>query len=93
MLIEVCDEQRKHFVSVKLVKDLLSITTQELAENMIMKSMNPNNTHQHHGHLNGANEIANNNDLYQPNHHYDLDSLESRTSTRKQSHSATCSLS
>lgn len=92
MLIEVCDEQRKHFVSVKLVKDLLSITTQELAENMIMKSMNPNKTHHHR--LTGANEIANhNNDLYQPNHHYDLDEMESRASVRKQSHSATCTLS
>ena len=90
MLIEVADEQRKHFVSVKLMKDLLSITTQELAENMIMKSMNPNNTHHHHR---GANEIANNNDLFQPNNHYDLGELESRASVRKQSHSATCTLS
>lgn len=91
MLIEVCDEQRKHFVSVKLVKDLLSITTQELAENMIMKSMNPNNAPHHR--LTDAHEITNNNDLYQPNHHYDLDELDSRASVRKQSHSATCSLS
>ena len=78
--------KRKHFISVKLVKDLLSITTPELAENMISKIMKPG----HH-----ANQTNHETDLYQANHydHYDLNGIQSKASSRKQSHSATCSLS
>lgn len=89
MLIEVAEEQRKLFVPIKLVKDLLSITTQELAENMIIKTMNP----KHHNH----DEITNHETaLYQTNHYdhnYDLSGIESRATLRKHSQSATCSLS
>ena len=92
MLVEVAEEQRKHFVSVKLVKDLLSITTNELAENMIMKVMKPH-------HLASAGNQSNpETQLYQPTnnydyHPYDLNGNESKASVRKQSHSATCNLS
>lgn len=88
MLIEVSEEQRKLFIPVKLVKDLLSITTQELAQSMIMKTMG--------GHHSTFNELPNDVTLYQANnydHHYDLNGIESKASIRKESHSATCIIS
>ncbi|KAK4337136.1 hypothetical protein RND71_043895 [Anisodus tanguticus] len=74
------EEQRKHFVPVRLVKDLLSTTTLELAENMIEKMM-----------IFGQQSSENlDQDIqYQP-YDYNLDDIEMKANQKQ---SATCCLS